>query len=123
MASSMRTTSASPGQWAGTGGRAGPAAARTPSASTSAVRPSPALANTTLGPEALIERLRSPRGIMPRFPAEAVSDAEAREIYQYLEQVTPPPPRLRADVPHGILVPGSCAPCHALVNPVIVSQF
>ena len=83
----------------------------------------PALANTTLGPEALIERLRSPRGIMPRFPAEAVSDAEAREIYQYLEQVTPPPPRLRADVPHGILVPGSCAPCHARVNPVIVSQF
>ncbi len=83
----------------------------------------PALANAKLGVDAMIQQLRSPRGIMPRFPAEGVSDAEAREIYQYLEKVAPPPPRLRADVPHGALDPKTCAPCHARLNPVIVSQF
>jgi len=83
----------------------------------------PALANTKLGVDAVIQQLRNPRGVMPRFPAEVLSDAEAREIYEYLQTVPPPPPKLRADVPHGPLEPQTCAPCHARFNPVIVSQF
>ena len=83
----------------------------------------PALANTKLSADALIQQMRNPRGIMPRFPAEVVSDAEARAIHQYLEKVAPPPPKLRADVPRGVLDPATCAGCHQRLNPVIVSQF
>jgi len=47
----------------------------------------------------------------------------ARQIYQYLHAVAPPPPKLRADVPGGVLDPGSCAGCHQKLNPVVVAQF
>ncbi len=83
----------------------------------------PALANTKLSADALIQQMRNPRGIMPRFPAEVVSDAEARAIHQYIEKVAPPPRKLRADVPRGVLDPATCAGCHQRLNPVIVSQF
>jgi multi-heme cytochrome with CxxCH motif/cbb3-type cytochrome c oxidase subunit III len=83
----------------------------------------PALANTTLTPDGIVRQLRSPRGIMPRFPAEAVTDDDARAILAYLQSVPPPPPRLRADLPHGELDQATCAGCHRKITPTIVAQF
>jgi hydroxylamine dehydrogenase len=83
----------------------------------------PVLANTQLPLDAFLTQVRQPRGIMPRFPESVVSAAEARQIFQYLHAVAPPPPKLRADVPRGVLDPGSCAGCHQKFNPVIVAQF
>jgi hydroxylamine dehydrogenase len=83
----------------------------------------PTLAGTALPLPAFLAQLRQPRGIMPAFPAEAVSDAEAEVIYGYLQQVPAAPPRLRADLPAGEQRPESCAPCHRRFNPLIVQQY
>jgi hydroxylamine dehydrogenase len=83
----------------------------------------PALAHTTLPADTLLRQLRHPRNLMPPFPRDAVSDAEARLILAYLQSVPPPPPKLRAQSPHGVQDSSSCVPCHAKLNPVIVSQF
>jgi hydroxylamine dehydrogenase len=83
----------------------------------------PVLAETKLTVDDFLHQLRQPRKIMPRFPAEVVSDADARAIHDYLAAVSPPAARLRADVPHGVLDPGSCAECHRKLNPIIVAQF
>ncbi len=83
----------------------------------------PVLANTKLAPEPFLSQLRQPRGIMPGFPAEAVSDGEARAIQQYLQAVAPLPAKLRADVPHGVLDQKICAECHRKLHPAIVAQF
>ncbi len=83
----------------------------------------PVLANTRLPLDAFLQQLRQPRGIMPRFPMDVISDAEGRTVHQYLEKIAPPPAKLRADVPHGVLDAGSCAGCHQRFNPVIVAQF
>ena len=83
----------------------------------------PDLAHTALSFDALLKQLRNPRGIMPPFPPEVVSDTEARAIHQYLQGVAPPPPKLRVDVPHGVLDPGTCTGCHRKFNPTIVDQF
>src|SRR5262245_43098600 len=83
----------------------------------------PILAHTALPFDSLLRQLRHPRGIMPPFPAEVVSDDEARAIHEYLRNAPPPPPRLRTDVPHGALAAESCIPCHARLNPTIVRQF
>jgi hydroxylamine dehydrogenase len=83
----------------------------------------PTLAQTALTIEQVVRQLRHPRGIMPTFPERLVSDREAGEILGYLKGVGAPPPRLRADLPHGELAPASCEPCHARFNPVIVQQF
>jgi hypothetical protein len=52
-----------------------------------------------------------------------VSDAEARSILGYVQAVPPPPPRLRADLPHGEQDQKRCAECHRKINPTIVAQF
>jgi hydroxylamine dehydrogenase len=83
----------------------------------------PPLADTTLTVEAFVGQLRSPRGIMPPFHARVVSDAEAQAIHAYLKTVPPPPPKLRADVPHGVLDQATCAECHRRLHPTIVTQF
>jgi hydroxylamine dehydrogenase len=83
----------------------------------------PSLAATALPLPAFLAQLRQPRGIMPAFPSEAVSDAEAEVIYGYLQQVPAAPARLRADLPRGEQQPGSCAPCHRKLNPLIVQQY
>lgn len=83
----------------------------------------PALAHTALQFDAFISQLRHPRNIMPVFPAEAVSDEDAREIYAYVKEVPPPPGRIQKDIPHGELAPETCAPCHKTLHPEIVRQF
>lgn len=83
----------------------------------------PMLADTKLPPAAFVAQLRQPRGIMPRFPAEAVSDAEAGAIQRYLTTLPPPPPKLRGDVPHGVLDQKTCGECHRRLHPTIVAQF
>jgi hydroxylamine dehydrogenase len=60
---------------------------------------------------------------MPPFHARAVTDAEARSIHAYLTTVPPPAPRLRTDVPKGVLDQATCAECHRRLNPTIVAQF
>ncbi|HET7341200.1 MAG TPA: multiheme c-type cytochrome [Methylomirabilota bacterium] len=83
----------------------------------------PALANTTLTADAFRSQLRHPRGIMPPFPENVVSNTDAQAIQAYLQSVPPPPPRLRAELPHGQQDPNSCATCHRKFNPTIVAQF
>jgi hydroxylamine dehydrogenase len=83
----------------------------------------PVLAHTALPLDSLLRQLRHPRGIMPAFPVQVVSDEEAREIHSYLQSVPPAEPRLRGDLPHGVLDAATCSPCHAQLNPTIVRQF
>src|SRR6266496_1299334 len=83
----------------------------------------PALAATQLSLDAFVHQLRQPRQLMPRFPVELVSDAEAAAIRSYLQSAPPPPPRIIANLPHGVLDSTSCAPCHAKLEPTIVRQF
>jgi hydroxylamine dehydrogenase len=83
----------------------------------------PVLADTKVTPEAFLQQLRKPRGIMPALPAEVVSDADALTIRQYLTSLPAPPPKLRLDVPHGVLAQETCAGCHRKFNPTIVAQF
>jgi len=83
----------------------------------------PVLARTAVPLDTLVHQLRHPRGLMPPFPDRVVSDEEARAILAYLGSVPPVEPRLRGDLPHGTLAEGTCVPCHARVNPVIVQQF
>jgi hydroxylamine dehydrogenase len=83
----------------------------------------PVLANTKLTVEDFLRQLRKPRQIMPHFPPAVVSDADARAIHDYLAAVPPPPPRLRSDLPHGVLDPNTCAECHRKLNPIVVAQF
>ena len=83
----------------------------------------PDIAGTTLSFEALLSQLRSPRNIMPRFPAQAVSEDEARAIYEYLRSIAPPPARLAVRPPAGVQDSASCARCHRRLEPTIVRQF
>jgi hydroxylamine dehydrogenase len=83
----------------------------------------PAVANTKLTTDAFLQQLRNPRGLMPRFPAEIISEADARVIHAYLQAAPTAPPRLRADLPRGVLDQATCAACHVKVNPMIVHQF
>ena len=83
----------------------------------------PTLAATTLSLDAFIHQLRRPRQLMPPFPTDVVSDAEAAAIRSYVQSAPPPPPRIIANLPHGKLDSASCAPCHAKLEPTIVRQF
>ena len=83
----------------------------------------PTLANTKLTIDAFVNQLRHPRGIMPPFHQQIVTDTEARAIFAYLQGVPPPSPKLRADVPKGELDQKTCAECHRKLNPIIVAQF
>jgi Seven times multi-haem cytochrome CxxCH/Cytochrome C oxidase, cbb3-type, subunit III len=83
----------------------------------------PNLAGTALPLPAFLAQLRQPRGIMPAFPPDAVSDAEAEAIHGYLQGVAAAPARLRADLPQGELAPSTCINCHRRLNPTIVRQF
>jgi len=81
------------------------------------------LVQTPLPFEVFLDQVRSPRGIMPPFPAEAVTETDLRAIYEYVRGLAVPPPRLRQDVPVGEQDPATCATCHAEYNPTIVRQF
>jgi cytochrome c551/c552 len=83
----------------------------------------PDLAHTTLSFEAFLSQVRSPRGTMPAFPAEIVSEAEARAIHAYVQGVAEAPARMRADLPRGTLDPASCADCHRDLHAAVVRQF
>ncbi|MBI2466946.1 MAG: c-type cytochrome [Candidatus Rokubacteria bacterium] len=83
----------------------------------------PALAQTPVPFDAFLTQVRQPRGIMPPFPAEALSEADARAIHEYLRTAPGAPPRLRADVPRGVLDGKACAECHRRLHPTIVTQF
>lgn len=83
----------------------------------------PTLAGTTLPFDAFVGQLRSPRGIMPAFPEEAVTRVEAQSIYDYVRGLGPAPARLAEAPPKGEQDPASCAECHARLEPTIVRQF
>ena len=83
----------------------------------------PVLAGTQLSLDAFIHQLRQPRQLMPSFPGQVVTDAQAAAIRGYLQAVPAPPPRLIANLPHGVLDSNSCGPCHAKLEPTIVRQF
>lgn len=83
----------------------------------------PTLARLSIPFNQFLRQLRNPRGIMPSFHSELVTDEEARAIYDFLRQAPPPPPRLRDELPSGNLDPATCAECHRQYNPQIVQQF
>jgi hydroxylamine dehydrogenase len=83
----------------------------------------PSLAGTRLQFEAFLHQLREPRDIMPTFPHEIVSEDDAEEIHEYLQALAPDVPRLRADLPRGVLDRETCAECHRGLHPTIVQQF
>jgi hydroxylamine dehydrogenase len=83
----------------------------------------PQLAGTALDFQAFLTQLRTPRQRMPAFPADVVSDADARAIFEYLRTAPPPPPRLAEAAPRGTQSPASCIPCHRRLDPTIVAQF
>ena len=83
----------------------------------------PTLARTPLGLEAFRSQVREPRGIMPAFPADVVTEADLESIHAYLTGLPTPPPPLRQDVPTGEQAPASCATCHQDYNPTVVRQF
>ncbi|HET6342157.1 MAG TPA: multiheme c-type cytochrome [Gemmatimonadota bacterium] len=83
----------------------------------------PALAGTRLPMEAFLHQLREPRDIMPVFPEEIVSEDDVEEIHEYLSALTPDVPRLRAELPGGVLDAATCAECHRGLHPTIVQQF
>ena len=52
----------------------------------------PTLAGTGLTFEAVLQQVRAPKGQMPPFSAQQVSDDELRSVYAYLESLGPPTP-------------------------------
>ena len=83
----------------------------------------PDLAQTQLPFEQFLGQVRNPRGIMPAFSPESITDQELRSIYEYVKGLPAPAGRLRTDLPHGVLDRQSCAGCHQRYNPTIVRQF
>jgi hydroxylamine dehydrogenase len=83
----------------------------------------PSLAGTPLPIDAFLHQLREPRGIMPEFPEEVVSEDDAERIHTYLRALRSDMPRLRAELPSGTLDAATCAECHREFHPVIVRQF
>jgi len=83
----------------------------------------PTLARTGLDFDRFLAQVRDPRGIMPEFPDEVVSESELRAIYGYVSGLGSPPPPMRPAGPSGEQDPASCAECHAELNPGIVRQF
>ena len=83
----------------------------------------PSLAGTRLPFETFLHQLREPRDIMPAFPHEVVSEDDAEGIHEYLQALAPDVPRLRADLPRGVLDRETCATCHRGLHPTIVEQF
>ena len=83
----------------------------------------PDLAQTSLNFDAFLSQLRQPRAIMPRFPEDLVGRTEAQAIFDYLGSVSPPAPRLAAELPEGVQDSTSCARCHRDLHLTIVRQF
>ncbi len=83
----------------------------------------PALAATPLPFDAFLGQLRHPRDIMPEFPEEIVSEDDAEEIHEYLQELSRDVPRLRSDLPSGNLDPTTCAECHRELHATVVRQF
>ncbi|MEW5850862.1 MAG: multiheme c-type cytochrome [Myxococcota bacterium] len=83
----------------------------------------PTLIRTSLSFDAFLNQVRSPRALMPPFPERVVSADEARAIYDYVQTLPPRPPRLRAQLPSGVLDPATCQGCHLEVTPGVARQF
>ncbi|HET9333986.1 MAG TPA: multiheme c-type cytochrome [Gemmatimonadota bacterium] len=83
----------------------------------------PALAGTLLPIDAFLGQIRRPRDIMPAFPEEVVSEDDAEEIHEYLQDLPRDLPRLRAKLPRGIQDPATCAECHRALHATVVRQF
>ncbi len=83
----------------------------------------PDLARTDLTYQEFTQQVRNPPSVMPPFPAETVSEGELRRIYDYLNSLPAPPPRIRTDLPQGRLARDSCSECHTQYHPTIVRQF
>jgi len=83
----------------------------------------PALAGTPLPIDAFLGQIRHPRDIMPAFPEEVVSEDDAEEIHEYLQDLPRDLPRLRADLPRGVQDPTTCAECHRALHATVVRQF
>ena len=83
----------------------------------------PALAGTPLPIDAFLGQIRHPRDIMPAFPEEVVSEEDAEEIHEYLQDLPRDLPRLRADLPRGVQDPATCAECHRGLHATVVRQF
>ena len=83
----------------------------------------PALAGTPLPIDAFLGQIRHPRDIMPAFPEEVVSEEDAEEIHEYLQDLPRDLPRLRADLPSGVQDPATCAECHRGLHATVVRQF
>ena len=83
----------------------------------------PQVAQTPLEFAAFLTQLRTPRQRMPAFPAEVVSEADARAIYGYVRTVPPAPSRIRAAGPAGVVDAGTCAGCHRRLHATVVAQF
>lgn len=50
----------------------------------------PALAHTSLGLQEVLAQLRNPRGMMPTFDPEQLSEADAADIYAWVQSLDPP---------------------------------
>jgi len=82
----------------------------------------PDLAGTSLSFEQFIHQLRSPRLLMPPFPADAVAESEAREIFDFVKTLTEPA-RISVKPPEGPQAASSCVQCHKKYHPGLVSQW
>ncbi len=83
----------------------------------------PDLAGTPMPLDQFLRQLRTPRGLMPAFPATAVSESEAREIHAFLKAAPAPPARASARPPEGPQTAASCVECHRKHNPTLVAQY
>jgi len=83
----------------------------------------PDLAGTALPFEQFLKQLRTPRAMMPPFPASAVSDADAHEIHAFVKSASPPAPYVGAKPPEGPQTAASCIECHRKYHPGLVSQY
>lgn len=83
----------------------------------------PDLAGTKLSFQEFIKQLREPRSLMPPFPKTAVSESEAKNIYEYVKALKAPPSRVMSRPPEGPQTLSSCVECHTKYHPRIVSQY
>jgi hydroxylamine dehydrogenase len=83
----------------------------------------PTLIQTPLAFAAFLRQVRTPRGVMPPFHERIVSDSELQIIYDYVRALPPAAPRLRRELPSGVLAAGTCQACHERFNPIIAQQF
>jgi mono/diheme cytochrome c family protein len=77
----------------------------------------PRIASTTLALPAFVQMVRKPRGQMPPFASQQVSDSELADVYAFLESMTPPvkhEPATAANTKNGqrLFTNYGCNECH-----------